>query len=129
MCLFIVFHLFFNLNVPVLFNSIGDKRLRRVMAHFKEHKGPCHRIDHRGGRKSNTNALTLEETNHVVDFIKNFAEDRGVSLPGRVPGFRRDDILLLPSSTPKSEVYRAYTAACQETGTFLTLAFEFCYIL
>ena len=120
----------FCLYVHVLFNSIGDKHLRNMMAHFKENKGPCHRIDRRGGRINNKNALTLEETNHVVDFIKNFAEDWAVSLPGRAPGFRRDDILLLSSSTPKSETYvPTQLHATKQVLFFLPKAFEFCCIL
>ncbi|XP_070174272.1 uncharacterized protein [Littorina saxatilis] len=96
--------------------GVGDKRLRNLMAHFKEQGGPCPRQSKRGGRKNNTKSLTHDDTNRVFRFIQNYAEDHAVSLPGRVPGFNRDDILLLPSSTTKGRVHELFQAACQEQG-------------
>ena len=85
------------------------------MKHFKT-EGPSQRRKRSGGRKNNTKSLSMDDTNRVYQFIKNYAEDHAVSLPGRIPGFKRDDILLLPSSTPKSQVHRLFVASCEATG-------------
>ena len=96
----------------ILFYSIGDKKMRNLIKHCQE-EGLTPRVKRRGGRKSNTKALTLEDTKYVVTYIQNHAEVNAVSLPGRVPGYKRDDILLLPSSTTKREIHSIYQATCQ----------------
>lgn len=47
------------------------------------------------------NSLTFEETKNVVRFINSYAEQHAILLPGRVPGYKRDNLQLLPSSTTK----------------------------
>jgi len=37
----------------------------------------------------------------VVKFLQNFAETNAILLPGRIPGYKRDDVQLLPSSMMK----------------------------
>ncbi|KAL8620067.1 hypothetical protein ACOMHN_015349 [Nucella lapillus] len=69
-----------------------------------------------GGRKNNTATLTLQDTQQVVQFIRNYAEEHAISLPGRVPGFKRDDILLLPSAHVKSSIYRRYKQSAEQAG-------------
>jgi hypothetical protein len=100
------------------------------MAHYKIN-GPSEREDNRGGRKNNTKALSLDETRLIKRFILNYAEANGVSLPGRVPGFHRDDILLLPACLPKSKVHRDYltstdqynqTRAAQDPGNYFDIS-------
>jgi hypothetical protein len=34
----------------------------------------------------------LEDVKHLVSFIVNYADQNALVLPGRVPGFARDDI-------------------------------------
>lgn len=43
------------------------------------------------------NALSFSDTQNAVDFIKNYAEANAILLPGRIPGYKRDDLQLLPS--------------------------------
>ena len=50
----------------------------------------------------------------VVRFILNFAEENAIILPGRIPGFKRDDVKALPSNLSKSAVWRVYKAAVKE---------------
>jgi hypothetical protein len=69
-----------------------------------------------GGWKNNTASLTLANTQRVVTFILNFEEENNISLPGRVPGFKRGDIRLLPSAYPKSAVYRRYRESIRAVG-------------
>ena len=47
------------------------------------------------------NTLPLEAAKHVLTFLQNYAEEHAILLPGRIPGYKRDDIQLLPSSTTK----------------------------
>lgn len=37
----------------------------------------------------------------MVKFIVSYAEDNAILLPGRIPGYKRDDVQLLPSNTTK----------------------------
>ena len=55
-----------------------------------------------GGRKFNTTSLSLDDIRQVVAYLVNFAEDHALVLPGRVPGYKRTDLKLLPSSETKA---------------------------
>ena len=47
------------------------------------------------------NVTTFEQIQKIVKFISNFAEEQAILLPGQIPGYKRDDLKLLPSSTFK----------------------------
>ena len=51
------------------------------------------------------NALSYTEINNMVKFIQNYVEQHAILLPGRIPGFKRDDLKLLPSSDNKQVTY------------------------
>lgn len=70
-----------------------------------------------GGRTSNTRSFEFEDTKRVVQFLTNYADENALVLPGRVPGFKRDDIKLIPSSHTKILVYTRYKEALEESGT------------
>ena len=64
-------------------------------------------------------ATKLSDIKLVVRYILNYAEDHMIFLPRRIPGFKRDDIQLLPSSVTKREVWVAYheaTTQCEPRG-------------
>ncbi len=44
----------------------------------------------------------------MITFVLNYAAQNALVLPGRVPGFRKTDIRLLPSSTSKRSVWKLY---------------------
>ena len=50
-------------------------------------------------------ALHLSDIEYVVSFVRNYAEDNAILLPGRIPGYKRDDVVLLPSYTAKAAVW------------------------
>jgi len=58
----------------------------------------------------------MADIQRIVTFLTNHAEECAVSLPGRVPGFKRTDIKLLPSSDTKMSVWRKYVTAMASTG-------------
>ena len=55
-------------------------------------------------------------TEDVKNFLTNYVEENAVLLPGRIPGFKNDDIQLLSSSDTKMSVWREFKKACEETG-------------
>ncbi len=64
------------------------------------------------------NVTSSSDVQQVVRFILNYAEDNAILLPGRIPGYKCDDMQLLPSSVTKREVWELYheTAASRESS-------------
>lgn len=60
--------------------------------------------------------LTFEDVTRVVQYITNYAEANALVLPGRVPGFKRDDIKLLPSSETRASIWRTYHSIMKGEG-------------
>ena len=56
---------------------------------------------HGNHRRLPYNTLSYVEIRNVVRFLTTYAEIHALLLPGRIPGYKRDDIQLLPSSTTK----------------------------
>ena len=69
-----------------------------------------------GGRRISAKTLTFENIRKVHAYISNYATTHALVLPGRVPGFKRDDINLLPSSHTKVFVYNQYKKCAEESG-------------
>ena len=68
------------------------------------------------------NAFTIEDRKIIVTFIINYAEQHGVSLPGKIPGFKRDDIKVLPCSQTKKYVWRLYKESLSTVSPVLRTA-------
>ena len=60
----------------------------------------------------------------TVAFVSNYADDHGLVMPGRVPGFKRDDTKLMPSSETKVNVYTAYRTAIQLADMYLSNSYS-----
>ena len=56
---------------------------------------------HGNTRNSPKHVLKCDELKNLVTFIGNYAEKKTILLPGRIPGYKMDNIQLLPSSTTK----------------------------
>ena len=76
---------------------IGTKRFKSVKASFVAN-GLAIR-EHKNSRRLPPNTLPHECKVHVVKFLHNFAEEHAILLPGPIPGYKRDDVQLLPSNT------------------------------
>ena len=64
--------------------------------------------------KAPHNTTKLSDVEHTVRFILHYAENNAILLPGRIPGYKRDDLQLLPSSVTKREVWQLYHQASSE---------------
>ena len=74
------------------------------------------------------NATKLTDVENVVRFINCYAENNAILLPGRIPGYKRDDIQLLSSSITKKEVWQLYEQSATETeGTKAVCYSLFCH--
>ena len=85
--------------------GVGKDRLQAIKASYMK-DGITTRI-HGNTKRLPHNALTYEDITRIVKFLSNYAEEQAILLPGRVPGYKRDDFKLLPSSTSKK--VRTYT--------------------
>ena len=56
---------------------------------------------HGNSKATPHNALSFKHISNLVKFIQNYSEQNAILLPGRIPGYKRDDIKLLPSSESK----------------------------
>ena len=77
--------------------GIGKDRFINVKASYIAN-GLTTRV-HGNSKRRPHNALTFEEVQNLVKFLRSYAEQHGILLPGRIPGYKRDDLQLLPSST------------------------------
>ena len=64
---------------------------------------------HGNTKRTPHNALSFRETQNVVKFLHSYAESNAILLPGRIPGYKRDDLQLLPSSTTKKVCLQLYS--------------------
>lgn len=80
-------------------HGIGKDRLRNVKDSYLTN-GLETRV-HGNTKRLPHNHLTHAVITNVTAFLKNYAEENAILLPGRIPGNKRDDIKLLPSSRSK----------------------------
>ena len=90
-------------------HTIGDIRYRNLKKSLRSH-GLATRA-HGNLKRSPAHALSLSSTEFVVRFLLNYAEQNGLLLPGRVPGYSRSDLKLLPSSVSKRSIWKVYEEA------------------
>ena len=89
--------------------------LTGLLAWYKE-EGLVPKEKRSGGRRNNTRAHSIEDLKRTLTFITQYAEHHALVLPGRVPGFKRDDVKLLSSSETKAKVYSVYSATMKDYG-------------
>ena len=90
--------------------GLSDSRFRRLKEHYQTY-GICPRI-HGNTKRLPENTLSQATVEGVCTFLTNYVEENAISLPGRIPGFKSDDIKVLSSSESKIGVWRVYEAAC-----------------
>lgn len=78
---------------------IGRGRYKTLKAHLLTNGMEERR--HGNIKRLPYNTLTLFDSQNAVKFIRSYAQSNAILLPGRIPGYKRDDLQLLPSSTTK----------------------------
>ena len=87
-------------------HTISEKRLRNLQQSLKENGLAPRR--HGNLRRLPSNTISFVDNQRVVEFLQTYAEANAILLPGRIPGYKRTDVQLLPSSTTKRHVWQQY---------------------
>ena len=95
----------------VFLHTISEKRLKNLKASLARN-GLCPRT-HGNTRRLPANTISYADTQRVVQFVTTYAEAHAILLPGRIPGYKRTDLQLLPSSTTKRSVWLLYSASLE----------------
>lgn len=85
-----------------LLTALGKERFLAIKAHYLA-TGLTTRV-HKNTKRLPKNTLSIVDVRNFVRFLRSYAELNGMLLPGRVPGYKRDDLQLLPSSTTKKVI-------------------------
>ena len=93
-------------------HNISRARLTALVTHYST-KGLTPRT-HGNTKRLPHNATSYDTIKEIVRFILNLAEEQALVLPGRVPGYHRSDLQLLPSSTSKSAIWLKYCESCSD---------------
>ena len=107
-------------------HGVGHHRLKAVKASYLS-QGLVPRVHGHTGRIA-PNAMVLEDVRRVIQFISQYCETNAVLLPGRVPGFKRDDIQLLPSAVTKKSIWRQYCDTCDSLSAHAAAYSTFCRV-
>ena len=95
-----------------LWNSYS--RFRRLKEHYELH-GIFPRT-HRNTNRLPENTLPYSTIEDVQAFLLNYVEENAITLSGRIPGFKSDDVKVLSSSETKMSVWQVYKSACEASN-------------
>ncbi len=113
---------------PITFrflHGIGETRLKNLVKHLKLN-GLTPRV-HKNTRRLPKHSLSLDSIQYVVKLLLNYTDQNGILLPGRIPGYRKTDIKLLPSSVSKRIVWKNYHEAATGSDVIHSVAYTtFC---
>ena len=107
-------------------HSISEKRLRNLQKSLGEN-GLAPR-QHGNLRRMPSNTVCFADTQRVVEFLHTYSEAHAILLPGRIPGYKRTDVQLLPSSTTKRQVWEQYCVAIVGSSHHQVAYSTFCTI-
>ena len=90
-----------------------SKKIPHIFEHYASN-GTIWR-EHGNLRKAPHNRIPFDDVKDVISFIERYAEVHAMPLPGRLPNYKSDKSLLLPSNSSK-EIYSHYVTAKQADG-------------
>ena len=96
-------------------HTICKQRLETVKAHLLQN-GFTSRV-HGNARRLPVHTLSLADLQQMVQFISNYSEAHAILLSGRVPGYKRDDLELLPASTTKRQIWMQFNESLHSLAT------------
>ena len=91
------------------FYCVGYSWFRQLKEHYEKH-GIALR-QHDSTKRLPENTLPQSTIEDVYSFIANYVEENAISLPGRIPGFKSNEVKILLSSETKIGVLRVYETA------------------
>ena len=94
--------------------GISKSRFQRLLDYDENH-GISLRI-HSNNKSLPHNALTIAIDEDVKNFLSNFVDENAALLPGRIPGFKNEDIQLLSLNETKVHLWKCFTRACEESN-------------
>ena len=106
------------------YTCIGDTRVKNLKASYRQN-GLTPRT-HGNTKRLPKHTLSYECQKAVVTFLLNYAAQHSLVLPGRVPGFSKTDIRLLPSSTSKRGIWKLYTSSMESVQDQAVAYATFC---
>ena len=68
---------------------------------------------HGNKRRMPSYTIPFSTVEDIQAFMSNYVEENRVLLPGRIPGYKNDDIKLLPSCESKMNVWKSYSESCE----------------
>ena len=105
-------------------HCLQSYRFHSLVKHYR--KNGLTLRTHGNSKRLPSCATSTETVERVVKFIKNVAEEQALLLPGRVPGFKRIDVKLLPSNLTKHSLWKKYSDICTSTGQASVGYSKFC---
>ena len=95
--------------------SIGTRQFKNILKHL-ETVGPTPRVHGNSGRRPH-HALTFPVVEHLVVFLKRYAEMYGIPHPAPLRG--RDGVppVFLPAQKTYKDIHKDYVEACTQTDT------------
>lgn len=105
-------------------HNIHRYRFYSLVKHYKKN-GLTLRV-HGNSKRLPSCACSSETVEHVIKFINNVAEEQALLLPGRVPGFKRIDVKLLPSNLTKHGLWKTYSDVCTSLNQISVGYSKFC---
>ena len=85
-------------------------------------------IGHGNIKRLPSHGFTTDDLQIITSFLTNYSEANAILLPGRIPGYKRADVQLLPTHTTKHSVWKSYLKACA-TLTFKLASYRaFCRV-
>ncbi|XP_047201684.1 CAP-Gly domain-containing linker protein 4-like isoform X3 [Girardinichthys multiradiatus] len=100
---------------PSRVQRICKATLTDIIRHFDEN-GARPRLRKKSQRPQDPDYISSEQLRRVLEFIKNYAEDHTIMLPGRHPGHRDWHVKLLLTHVSKASVWRLYMKSAKELG-------------
>ena len=83
-------------NTFTFLHGVSKHKVNAIKKHFLEN-GISTKVHGNIGNQPK-HALTLKIILGILQFILNYPEQHAILLPGHIPGFKRDDVKVLPSS-------------------------------
>ena len=100
-------------------HTISDKRLRNLQRSMRENGLAPRR--HGNLRRLPPNAISFTDTQRVVEFLCSYSDANAILLPGRISGYKRTDVQLLPKTSGLAEVLRSIREQYKPAGCVLNL--------